>query len=154
MSAGSGAATAGIGDLATRLAGSSDLFAPATPPRPRSVNFVAAHDGFTLADLVAYAAKHNEANGEDNRDGSRRDHLEQRRRGPSRRRRIVRCAAAMPRALLATLLLARGTPMLAMGDELGRSQGGNNNAYAQDNETTWLDWAKADRSLIGVRRPA
>jgi glycogen debranching enzyme GlgX/4-alpha-glucanotransferase len=130
------------GDLATRLAGSADLFADKRRPS-RSVNFVVAHDGFTLADLVSYAGKHNEANGEDNRDGTDDNHswnhgIE----GPSDDPAIMAARLADQRALLATLLLARGTPMLAMGAELGHSQGGNNNAYAQDNETTWLDWAR------------
>ncbi len=135
------------GDLATRLAGSSDLFAARRRPS-RSVNFVVAHDGFTLADLVSYAERHNEANGEDNRDGSGENHswnhgIE----GPSDDPAILAVRLADQRALLATLLLARGTPMLAMGAELGHSQGGNNNAYAQDNATTWLDWSRPAAGL-------
>ena len=131
------------GELATRLAGSADLFAPRRRPS-RSVNFVVAHDGFTLADLVGYARKHNEANGETNRDGTDLNYswnhgVE----GPSADPAVQEARAADQRALLATLLLARGTPMLAMGAELGHSQGGNNNAYAQDNATNWLDWTAA-----------
>ncbi len=137
------------GDLATRLAGSADVFASRSRPPSRSVNFVTAHDGFTLADLVSFTTKHNEANGEENRDGTDANHswnhgIE----GPTsdaaindRRRRDVR-------NLLATLLLSRGTPMLAMGDELGRSQHGNNNAYAQDNALAWIDWQNANDSLV------
>ena len=135
------------GDLATRLAGSADVFAAHHRPS-RSVNFVVAHDGFTLADLVSYAARHNAANGEGNRDGAGENfswnHGVE---GPSDDPAIRAARLADQRALLATLLLARGTPMLAMGAELGHTQGGNNNAYAQDNATTWLDWAAAEPGL-------
>ncbi|MGN8113099.1 glycogen debranching protein GlgX [Labrys sp. 22185] len=139
----------GIGALATRLAGSSDLFDPGSRRPSDSINFVAAHDGFTLADTVSFAGKHNDANGEGNRDGhsgevSWNDGAE----GPSTAPEIVSLRRSHVRALLASLLLSRGTPMIAMGDELGRSQRGNNNAYAQDNAITWIDWASADRSLI------
>lgn len=137
------------GALATRLAGSSDLFGPGHRGPHASVNFLAAHDGFTLGDLVSYAGKHNAANGEENRDGDNDSHswnngAEGRSADPpveARRARDVR-------ALLATLFLSLGVPMLTAGDEFGRSQGGNNNAYAQDNETTWLDWANADETLV------
>jgi glycogen debranching enzyme GlgX len=122
--------------IATRLAGSSDIFAPHRSPT-RSINFVAAHDGFTLADVVTYATKHNEANGEGNRDGNGNE---------------VTWSDGNVRALLASLLLARGTPMLTAGDEFGRTQRGNNNAYAQDNATTWLDWQKADTGLVDFVR--
>jgi glycogen operon protein len=125
------------GALATRITGSSDVFAAAYRPPSRSINYVAAHDGFTLADAVTHVRKNNLANGEGNRDGS--DHE-------------VSWQADEPerdiRAMLATLVLSRGTPMLTAGDEFGRSQGGNNNAYAQDNATTWLDWENADDALI------
>ncbi|TFI58751.1 glycogen debranching protein GlgX [Sphingomonas parva] len=136
-----------LGPLATRLAGSADLFAGKRRPS-RSVNFVAAHDGFTLADLVAHEAKHNEANGEGNRDGSNENFswnngVE----GASHDRAVSEARRRDQRALLATLLLARGTPMLAMGAELGHGQAGNNNGYAQDNETSWLDWDRADEGL-------
>ena len=125
------------GDLATRISGSTDIFAD---QRTRSVNFVATHDGFTLADAVAYAGRHNEANGENNRDG----HADE-----------VSWNAGVEgggrdadvRALLATLYASRGTIMLTAGDEFGRTQRGNNNAYAQDNEISWLDWAVRDRDL-------
>ncbi|MDQ0394584.1 glycogen debranching protein GlgX [Labrys monachus] len=139
----------GIGALATRLAGSSDLFDPAQRRPADGINFIAAHDGFTLADAVAFATKHNEANGEQNRDGhggeiSWNEGVE----GASRAPEIIALRHAHCRAMLATLLLSRGTPMLSMGDELGRTQGGNNNAYAQDNATTWIDWANADTSRM------
>ena len=134
-----------IGEVATRFAGSSDLFGNRST---RSVNFVTAHDGFTLADLVSYAGKHNEANGEDNRDGttdntSWNHYVE----GPTDDHAIIGARHADIRAMLATLLLSRGVPMLAAGDELGRSQGGNNNAYALDTPVSWLDWAAADTDL-------
>ena len=137
-----------LGELATRLAGSSDLFAPRRVAS-RSVNFVAAHDGFTLADLVSYTHKVNAANGEDNRDGrdanfSWNNGTE----GPTDDPAIRAARRRDQRALLATLLLARGLPMLAMGAEFGHSQGGNNNAYAQDNPISWLDWAAADAGLL------
>ncbi len=139
----------GIGALATRLAGSSDLFDPATRRPTDSVNFAAAHDGFTLDDTVSFAAKHNKANGEDNRDGhSGEISWNNGAEGPSTAPEIVALRRSQVRALLATLLLSRGTPMISMGDELGRSQRGNNNAYAQDNETTWIDWEDADHSLM------
>jgi glycogen debranching enzyme len=117
--------------LATRLAGSSDVFAAKGKPS-RSINFIAAHDGFTLHDLLHFTQKNNVANGENNRDG--KDHE-------------VTCPGASASALLSTLLLSRGTPMLAAGDEFSRTQGGNNNAYAQDNETTWLDWENRNLRL-------
>ncbi len=137
----------GVGDFATRLSGSQDAFAARGPSN--SVNFIVAHDGFTLRDLVSYAAKHNEANGEDNRDGTNENFswncgVE----GPVADSDIVAARAKDQRNLLATLLLARGTPMLAMGAELGCTQGGNNNAYAQDNTTSWIDWSAADDALI------
>lgn len=138
-----------IGDLATRLAGSADLFAPRHRGLDRSVNFVTAHDGFTLADLVAHARKHNEANGEANRDGTDDNKSwNNGAEGETGDAAILARRKADIRALLMTLVFSRGTPMLAMGDELGRSQQGNNNAYAQDNAATWLDWASADDDLV------
>jgi glycogen operon protein len=137
------------GALATRLAGSSDLFANNGRQTTRSVNFLAAHDGFTLMDLVSHEGKHNEANGEDNRDGhndnmSWNNGAEGKTSDPaiaeSRRRDVA--------ALLSTLFVSKGAIMLAMGDEGGRSQRGNNNAYAQDNEITWLDWWTLDQGLL------
>jgi glycogen operon protein len=135
-----------LGALAARLAGSQDVFAGKRPSR--SVNFVAAHDGFTLADLVSFESKRNEANGEGNRDGASHEaSWNNGVEGPSEDPAVRAARLADQRALLATLLLARGTPMIAMGAEFGHSQGGNNNAYAQDNATNWLDWAAADRDL-------
>ena len=134
-----------VGRLATRLAGSSDIF---SGQETRTVNFVAAHVGMTLADLVAYERKHNLPNGEENRDGhdenlSWNHGVEGWTRDEAvlaRRRRDVR-------ALLAMLFVSRGTIMLTAGDEFGRTQGGNNNAYAQDNEITWLDWEDRGKGL-------
>jgi isoamylase len=137
-----------LGELATRLAGSADLFARRRVAS-RSVNFVVAHDGFTLADLVSYTHKDNNANGEDNRDGTDENfswnHGVE---GVTDTADVVAARRRDQRALLATLILARGTPMLAMGAEFGHSQDGNNNVYAQDNAGSWLDWAKADRGLL------
>ena len=135
------------GELATRLAGSHDLFPHASAPT-QSVNFIACHDGFTLADIVAYAHKHNEANGENNRDGTNDNHswnhgVE----GETDDAGIIAARRRDQRNLLATLFAARGAPMIPAGAELGHSQKGNNNAYAQDNETSWLDWSRADASL-------
>ncbi|HQY48518.1 MAG TPA: 4-alpha-glucanotransferase, partial [Usitatibacteraceae bacterium] len=136
------------GELATRLAGSADVFAAARRPPSRSVNFVTAHDGFTLADLAAHGAKHNEANGEANRDGTDANFSwNHGAEGATDDPRVVAARRADARALLATLLASRGTPMLSMGDELGRTQRGNNNAYAQDNALSWVDWAGADGDL-------
>ncbi len=134
----------GIGRLATRLAGSSDIFGPET----RSVNFLAAHDGLTLADTVAYAHRHNEANGEGNRDGHHENFswncgVE----GPSDDHAVLTARSRDMRAMLTTLFASTGTIMLMAGDEFGRTQAGNNNAYCQDNATTWLDWERRDLSL-------
>jgi glycogen operon protein len=133
------------GPLATRMMGSSDIFAGRTT---RSINFIAAHDGFTLADLVSYNEKHNDGNGEQNKDGqsenfSWNNGVE----GPSDDKRVTDLRRADVRALLSTLFASRGTMMLCAGDEFGRTQEGNNNAYAQDNEVTWLNWADRDAGL-------
>jgi glycogen debranching enzyme GlgX len=146
----------GVGELATVLAGSADVFYGR--PLSRSINFVTAHDGFTMADLVSYETKHNEANQEGNRDGnddnSSWNHGIE---GPTNDPAIRAARLRDMRALFATLLFARGTPMLSMGDEFARSQRGNNNAYAQDNEVSWLDWSDQDdlceyvASLIAAR---
>lgn len=137
------------GDLATRFAGSADVLSSRKRPASRSVNFVTAHDGFTLADLVGYASKHNEANGENNRDGTDSNfswnHGVE---GPASDPEICAARAQSIRGLLATLLFSRGTPMLPMGDELGRTQQGNNNAYSQDGPLAWMDWEAADASLL------
>ncbi|MET3580116.1 glycogen operon protein [Mesorhizobium robiniae] len=137
-----------VGALATRLAGSSEIFAKAGQQTSRSVNFIAAHDGMALADIVAYQHKHNEANGEQNRDGHD-DNLSWNNgvEGETRDQGIVTARFDDQCALLATLFASRGTIMLTAGDEFGRTQKGNNNAYAQDNEITWLDWAGRDQAL-------
>ena len=133
----------GIGEVASRLTGSSDIYA-ASGRRPwASVNFVTAHDGFTLRDLVSYEHKHNEANGEDNRDGTDDNRaqnfgVEGETSSPS----IVAARLGTARAVLGTLLLSIGTPMLLGGDERWRTQGGNNNAYCRDDDTSWVDWAE------------
>ena len=134
--------------MARRLAGSSDVFVPGRRGAYSSVNFITAHDGFTLRDLVSYAQRHNQANGEDNRDGhahnlSTNNGIEGNTDAPA----VLALRARQQRVLLATLLLSLGTPMLLAGDEIGHSQRGNNNAYCQDNITTWLDWVQADRAL-------
>jgi glycogen operon protein len=140
------------GALATRLAGSADLFAAKCRPS-RSINFITAHDGFTLSDLVSYARKHNDANGENNRDGQNENFSwNHGHEGQSDDAACLALRARDQRNLLATLLLSRGTPMLSMGAELGITQRGNNNAYAQDNTTTWLDWARADHDLVTFTR--
>ncbi len=133
-----------VGALATRIAGSSDIFGQ----HSRSVNFLAAHDGFTLADLVAHAERHNMANGEQGRDGHGENcSWNNGAEGPSDDPHVLARRAADLRALLATLFASTGTIMLAAGDEFGRSQQGNNNAYAQDNAISWIDWAGRDHAL-------
>jgi isoamylase len=130
-----------VADMASRLAGSSDIFGYRGRRPWASVNFITAHDGFTLQDLVSYNEKHNDANGEGNRDGHDANFswncgVE----GPSDDPAIVCLRDRQKRNLLATLLLSLGVPMLVAGDEIGRTQRGNNNAYCQDNELSWLDW--------------
>ena len=134
-----------IGALATRLAGSSDIFGG---PATRTVNFIAAHDGFTLADMAAHRHKHNAANGEQNRDGHDENlSWNNGAEGATDEPAILAARRRDIAALLATLFASRGTIMLAAGDEFGRSQSGNNNAYAQDNAVTWIDWDGRDRAL-------
>ena len=135
-----------LGAFAERLSGSSDIFQHTGRGPRASINFVTAHDGFTLADLVSYDTKHNEANLEGNRDG----HADNRSwscgvEGPTDDPQINELRRRQRRNLLATLLLSQGVPMLVAGDEFGRSQLGNNNAYCQDNEISWLDWSLRDR---------
>jgi isoamylase len=130
-----------VGDLASRLTGSSDLYESSGRTPLASVNFVTCHDGFTLQDLVSYETKHNEANGEDNRDGT--DHNLSRNwgiEGPTETAHIVRMRERIKRNFLATLAFSQGVPMLSHGDEMGRSQSGNNNAYCQDSPVSWVDW--------------
>lgn len=140
---------ASLGEFASRLTGSADLY-ERTGRRPvASINFVTAHDGFTLADLVAYNEKHNGANAEGNKDGESHNRswncgVE----GPTHDPEINVLRAQQQRNFITTNLLSQGVPMICHGDELGRTQGGNNNGYCQDNETTWIDWANADNGLI------
>ncbi|GAA4355875.1 glycogen debranching protein GlgX [Microbacterium rhizosphaerae] len=138
-----------LGEFASRLTGSSDLYEHSGRRPVASVNFVTAHDGFTLRDLVSYVSKHNEANGEDNHDGADDNRSENFGvEGPTDDPAVLTDRARQQRNFIATLLLSQGVPMLLHGDELGRTQQGNNNAYAQDNELTWVDWEAADRPLL------
>jgi glycogen operon protein len=149
-------------ELAKRLQGSPGIFAASGRPPNASVNFVSSHDGFTLADVVSYEHRHNEANGEENRDGHAHNYSSNYGvEGPTDDARISAIRRQQRLNMLATLLLSQGTPMLLAGDEFGHTQHGNNNAYAQDNETAWLDWSLADkdfefvgavRELIRLRR--
>ncbi len=137
------------GNFAQRLAGSADIFQPRGRAPLESVNYVVSHDGFTLADLVSHDRRHNLANGENNRDGHGHNlswncGVE----GPSDDATVLDLRGRIRRALIATTLLAQGTPMLAAGDEFGHSQGGNNNPYCQDNATTWIDWGRVDADLL------
>ena len=136
-------------DLADRLTGSARQFDHSGRAATASVNFLTAHDGFTLQDVVSYTDKHNEANGEDNRDGHSENFSDNMGvEGPTDDAGLAAARARRKRAMMATLLLSQGTPMLLAGDELGHSQGGNNNAYAQDNEITWPDWDAADDDFL------
>jgi isoamylase len=138
----------GIGEFATRFSGSSDLYGEAGRRPTASVNLITVHDGFTLRDLVSYNDKHNEANGEDNRDGtSDNESWNCGAEGPTDDPDILALRARQSRAMLTTLMLSFGVPMLLGGDELGHTQQGNNNAYCQDNEITWFDWADRDTAL-------
>jgi len=134
-----------LGEFASRLTGSSDLYAHSGRRPVASINFVTAHDGFTLADLVSYNEKHNEANGEGNRDGeSHNRSWNHGVEGPTDDQEVLELRARQQRNFLATLLLSQGVPMLVHGDEMGRTQQGNNNVYAQDNELSWVDWQRAE----------
>ena len=135
-------------DLAKRLLGSAERFDHHGRGATSSVNFITAHDGFTLEDVVSYTLKRNFANGEENRDGHHENHSDNLGvEGPSDDPSVLAARGLRKRNMLATLLLAQGVPMLLAGDEVGHSQRGNNNAYAQDNETTWIDWAAGDQGL-------
>jgi glycogen operon protein len=130
-----------LGEFARRLSGSSDIYGPARKTPLASVNFITAHDGFTLNDLVSYNGKHNEANGEDNRDGNDNNRSWNcGAEGPTDDPEINALRARQRRNFLATLLLSQGIPMLVAGDEFARTQGGNNNAYCQDDDISWIDW--------------
>ncbi|MGN7778574.1 glycogen debranching protein GlgX [Mycolicibacterium sp. 22603] len=140
---------ASLGEFASRLTGSADLYEHTARRPVASINFVIAHDGFTLRDLVSYNDKHNEANGEDNNDGESHNRswncgVE----GPTDDPEVLSLRAQQERNFLTTLLLSQGVPMICHGDELGRTQGGNNNGYCQDNEITWVNWADADQGLL------
>jgi isoamylase len=138
-------------EFASRLTGSSDLYETSGRRPVASINFVTCHDGFTLADLVSYNAKHNEANGEDNRDGSDDNRSWNcGAEGPAEDPRVMELRARQQRNFLVTLFCSQGVPMMSAGDEIGRTQGGNNNAYCQDNETSWVDWSRAaaERDLL------
>jgi isoamylase len=142
-------ADCGVGELAFRLTGSSDLYESSSRRPHASINFVTAHDGFTLNDLVSYDEKHNEANGEGGNDGESHNRswncgVE----GPTDDPEVLALRARQRRNLLATVLLSQGVPMLLHGDELGRTQHGNNNVYCQDNETSWIDWSSVDEELL------
>ncbi|MDH3302464.1 MAG: glycogen debranching protein GlgX [Acidimicrobiia bacterium] len=143
-----------LADFASRLTGSSDLYAWSGRRPSASINFVTAHDGFTLHDLVSYNEKHNEANGEDNRDGeSHNRSWNSGVEGPTDDPKILDIRKVRRRSILTTLLLSQGIPMLLGGDELGRTQHGNNNGYCQDNELSWYDWENVDEELLAfVRR--
>jgi glycogen operon protein len=138
----------GLGEFATRFCGSADLFSGAHRKPTASVNLITVHDGFTLRDLVSYNDKHNEANGESNRDGTTDNRSWNcGAEGPVSDPDILALRGRQSRAMLATLLLSFGVPMLLGGDELGRTQQGNNNAYCQDNEIAWFDWSQPDTGL-------
>jgi glycogen operon protein len=151
-----------LGELATRIAGSSDLYQRDGKTPQNSINFVTCHDGFTLNDLVSYDRKHNDGNGEHNRDG-RDENLSWNSgtEGPTDDPEILRLRAQRARNFVAVLMLSQGVPMLTAGDEVLRTQRGNNNAYCQDNDLSWLDWSfspaaramlRFTRELIALRR--
>jgi glycogen operon protein len=142
-----------LGEFAVRFTGSPDLYENTSRLPFASINFITAHDGFTLRDLVSYNEKHNEANGEGNRDGTNDNGswncgVEGLTDDPG----VLALRARQQRNFLATLLLSQGVPMLLGGDEIGRSQQGNNNAYCQDNEISWYDWEHADEELLAFTR--
>ncbi|RKO69763.1 glycogen debranching enzyme GlgX [Sphingobacterium puteale] len=142
-----------IGEFANRLTGSSDLYRGDNRTPSASINFITAHDGFTLNDLVSYNEKHNEANGEDNNDGDNHNRSWNcGAEGPTDDAEINSLRAKQRRNLLTTLFLSQGVPMLVAGDEFGRTQQGNNNAYCQDNAISWLDWEKMDISLLNFTK--
>jgi isoamylase len=140
-----------LGALASRITGSADIFAHHGRRPSASINYITAHDGFTLRDLVSYNGKHNEANGEEGRDGTDANwSWNCGAEGDTEDAAVLALRARQQRNLMATLLLAQGTPMLLAGDELDRTQGGNNNAYCQDNEISWLDWEHAQTPHAGA----
>ncbi|MGI8664058.1 MAG: glycogen debranching protein GlgX [Acidimicrobiales bacterium] len=142
-----------LGEFGYRFTGSSDLYEGGRRRPHASINFVTAHDGFTLRDLVSYENKHNEANGEENRDGADDNRSSgYGAEGPTDDAAIIEVRARQQRNMLVTLLLSQGVPMVVAGDEIGRTQGGNNNGYAQDNAVSWLDWEHIDEELLDFTR--
>ncbi|KAA5543551.1 glycogen debranching protein GlgX [Adhaeribacter rhizoryzae] len=142
-----------IGEFALRFTGSPDLYQDDYRRPTASINFITAHDGFTLHDLVSYNEKHNEANGEDNNDGeSHNRSWNCGAEGPTDDQNIIVLRNRQKRNFMTTLFLSQGVPMLVAGDEISRTQGGNNNAYCQDNEISWLDWAGADKGLLAFTK--
>ena len=140
---------ASLGEFASRITGSADLYEHTARRPVASINFVTAHDGFTLRDLVSYNDKHNEANGEGNNDGGSHNRLWNcGAEGPTDDATVNDLRSRQQRNFLATLLLSQGVPMLSHGDELGRTQDGNNNGYCQDNPLTWVDWSGIDADLL------
>src|SRR5439155_204581 len=138
-----------LAELAFRLSGSSDLYQRGGRRTYASINFVTCHDGFTLHDLVSHERKHNEANGEDNKDGTDANYSRNwGAEGPADSPRIRRTRERIKRNFMATLLCSQGVPMILAGDEIQRTQKGNNNAYCQDNEISWLDWNLSPRSRL------
>jgi isoamylase len=137
-----------VPEMASRISGSSDIFAPSRRPTYASVNFITCHDGFTLTDLVSYEHRHNEANGEENKDGTFANYsCNWGEEGETESARILRLRGRIKRNMLATVMFSQGVRMILAGDEFGRSQKGNNNAYCQDNEISWLDWNVGEREL-------
>jgi isoamylase len=144
-----------LGEFASRLTGSADLYEHSARRPVASINFVTAHDGFTLRDLVSYNEKHNEANGENNNDGESHNRswncgVE----GPTKDPKVNALREQQERNFIATMFLSQGVPMICHGDELGRTQGGNNNGFCQDNEITWIDWKNVDVDLLAFTRKA
>jgi len=142
-----------LSEFAQRFTGSSDLYKNDYRSPTASINFITAHDGFTLHDLVSYNEKHNEANGENNHDGeSNNRSWNCGAEGPTDDEQIIDLRSRQQRNFLTTLFLSQGVPMLVAGDELGKTQHGNNNAYCQDNEISWINWDRADDDLLNFTR--
>jgi glycogen operon protein len=138
-----------LGEFAARFTGSPDLYQDDNRRPTASINFITAHDGFTLHDLVSYNEKHNEANGENNQDGeSHNRSWNCGAEGPTDKNEVLTLRKQQKRNLLSTLFLSQGIPMIVAGDEISRTQQGNNNAYCQDNEISWINWAEADKELL------
>jgi isoamylase len=141
-----------LGSLATRLAGSSDLYEHDGRPPFCSINFITSHDGFTMNDLVSYKEKHNLANGEDNRDGDNHNISDNYgAEGPTRKKGITTIRDRQIRNMISTLMLSQGVPMLVSGDEIRRTQKGNNNAYCQDTDVSWFDWRLVEKNADLLR---